>query len=101
MITGRSVHNQSIERLWNDMHHCVTSVYYRLFYYLEHQNYLKLGNNFHCYALHAYNFRCYAFYLPHYQWSSNRKQPVTSPAFYEWGFAASEERANHFALTEE
>ena len=38
MITGSSVHNQWIELLWRDMHCCVTSVYYRLFYYLEHHN---------------------------------------------------------------
>ena len=33
MIVGSSVHNQ---RLWNDMHKCVTSLYYRLFYFMEH-----------------------------------------------------------------
>ena len=36
MITGSSVHNQRIERLWRDMHHCVTKLYYQMFYYLEH-----------------------------------------------------------------
>lgn len=51
MITGSSVHNQWIGCIWHDMHHCVTSIYYWLFYYLEYQNYLNLGNNFHCYAL--------------------------------------------------
>ena len=35
MLTGSSTHNQRIERLWRDMHSCVTLLYYRLFYYLE------------------------------------------------------------------
>ena len=51
MITGSSVHNQRIERFWRDMHRCVTIFYYRLFYYLEHQNYLVPDNDIHRYAL--------------------------------------------------
>ena len=35
MITGSSVHNQRIERLWRDMHSSVTKLFYRLFYYME------------------------------------------------------------------
>lgn len=52
MITGSSVHNLKIERLWRDMHRCVTSVYYRVFYCLEHQNHLDPDQKCHCYALH-------------------------------------------------
>ena len=33
-ITGASTHNQRIERLWRDLHRCVTVLYYRLFYHL-------------------------------------------------------------------
>ena len=51
MITGSSICNQRIEGLWCDMHRCVTVVSYRLFYYLEHCNYLDPDNAVHRYAL--------------------------------------------------
>ena len=52
MITGSSIHNQRIERFRRDMHRCVTVLYYRLFYFLEHQNHLDPDNDVHRYALH-------------------------------------------------
>ena len=52
MVTGSSVHNQRIEWFWRDMHRCVTVLYYRLFYYLEHQNHLDPDSDVHRYALH-------------------------------------------------
>jgi hypothetical protein len=52
MITGSSIHHQRIERLWRDLHHGVTKLYYRLFYCLEQHNLLDPINEHHLYALH-------------------------------------------------
>ena len=52
MITGASIHNQRIERLWRDVHQSVTVLYYRLFYFLESQGLLDPLNEVHLYALH-------------------------------------------------
>ena len=35
MITGSSVHNQRIERLWQDTYGCVLSTFHQLFHSLE------------------------------------------------------------------
>lgn len=51
IITGSSVHNQRIERLWRDMHQSVTKMFYRLFYYMEDRRILDPGNNMHIYSL--------------------------------------------------
>ena len=52
MITGASIHNQRIERLWRHVHQSVTILYYRLFYFLECQQLLDPLNEIHLYALH-------------------------------------------------
>ncbi|XP_065892452.1 uncharacterized protein [Dysidea avara] len=52
MITGSSVHNQRIERMWKDMHRCVTQLYYCLFYHMELEGLLDPLNHKHLFALH-------------------------------------------------
>ena len=51
-ITGRSTHNQRIERLWRDVFEGVLSTYYSLFCYLEEQHLLDVDDEFDLFALH-------------------------------------------------
>lgn len=51
-ITGRSVHNQRIERLWRDVHAQVTETFYGLFYKLEDEGKLDINNEMEIIALH-------------------------------------------------
>lgn len=57
VLTGSSIHNQRVERLWRDMHDCVTKLFYRLFYYLEGLGILNPDDDVHIFAL-------YYIYLP-------------------------------------
>ncbi|XP_076830250.1 uncharacterized protein LOC143476134 [Brachyhypopomus gauderio] len=59
-ITGRSVHNQRIERLWRDVYEHVLDMFYHIFYNLEIEEQLNPDSDIHIFALHWS-------FLPHLQ----------------------------------
>ena len=51
-ITGRSVHNQRIERFWRDLYPACIALYYTLFLSLEDAELLDRDNSIHLFCLH-------------------------------------------------
>lgn len=51
-MTGRSVHNQRIERLWKDVFDQVIRYFYNLFYQMEDEEVLDLDSEKHIFAIH-------------------------------------------------
>lgn len=52
-ITGSSVHNQRIERLWRDVYRCVCSTYNELFYSMEATGFLDPVSEEDLFVLHC------------------------------------------------
>lgn len=53
MITGKSTHNQRIERLRRDVYDGCLCLFYELFYTLEHQYVLNADDDCHLWCLHC------------------------------------------------
>nr|CAH0101755.1 unnamed protein product [Daphnia galeata] len=52
-MTGRSVHNQRIERLWQDVWNACTSIFYELFMKMERKGILSSISELDLYCLHV------------------------------------------------
>ena len=52
-ITGSSVRNQRIERLWRETNRIIASRFVNIFLYLEQQNVFNPDNELHLMALHV------------------------------------------------
>lgn len=52
IVTGKSTHNQRIERLWRDVFCGCLSLFYELFHELEYQGMLNPDDELHLWRLH-------------------------------------------------
>ncbi|KAL4007965.1 hypothetical protein ACER0C_001817 [Sarotherodon galilaeus] len=70
-ISGMSVHNQRIERLWRDLWVAVTRIYYDVLHNLEEEGLLDISNAAHLFCCH---------YWMGQPSTANRKQHESQPA---------------------
>ena len=52
VVTGPTIHNQRIERLWRDFRRIVIQLYQRLFPHMEDSGMLDINNQVHLFCLH-------------------------------------------------
>ena len=52
VLSGSSVHNEQIERLWHDIHRCIGTTFATLFREIEHRGILDSTNEVDIYCLH-------------------------------------------------
>ena len=52
VLTGQSVHNQRIERLWRDVHNYIAMYFKNIFYFLESRHLLDPDDEIDIFALH-------------------------------------------------
>ena len=80
-ITGSSVRNQRIERLWRETNRIIASRFVNIFLYLEQQNVFIPDNELHLFALHLVYLPLINYALNSFveQWNSH---PVTSASYY-------------------
>ena len=86
MLTGKSTHNQRIERLWRGVCEGILSMYYRLFYFMEDQGLLDPFNNLHITALHYVYLQKINEKLEAWRnaWSRHRMRTVKSSPVLLW-----------------
>lgn len=51
VLTGRSIHNQRIERLWKDVFEQVVEYFYNLFYSMEDQEIVDISSDKHIFSI--------------------------------------------------
>ena len=77
VLTGSSVHNERIERMWRDVHRCVGSVFAEIFGALEREELLDATNEVDLYCLHHVSLPLIKSNLAEFQESWNCRQKVT------------------------
>ncbi len=86
ILTGKSTHNQRIERLWRDVYDGVLVHYYKLFTFMEDEGILDILNPLHIFVLHYIYSNKINEKLDIWKeaWASHRLRTVGSSPFRLW-----------------